>query len=221
MLSIQKSRSSQLEQVCSTQLPESGKLSKIAKLYADAFADAPWDEYKVCPDGDYVGRKFAELTNCPKCNQPLKLAYPEDDTVKYITKELSMPESTLITFEEENGNVFAAGWGYACTLEELQGKYNTPEMKEMVVDRIRKTAEKVERVFYLSEVMVDAAVRNRGIATKITSYFLDKSQSLNLNLVMRTRGDSPMVQIANNGGMTQIISAVEEKDNPRVLFIKM
>jgi hypothetical protein len=201
-LSIQEPRSQQLQlqQVCYTQLPEKSKLVKIARLYANAFADLPWNEYKVCQNGHYFGRQLSELTSCTNCSQPLKIAYPE----------------------EETGEVFAAGWGYACTTEELQAKYSSLEMKEKVVDRIKKAAEKVQRVFYLSEIMVDTAVQKRGIATKITKCLFETAQSLNLNLVMRTRGDSPMVRIANNMQMSQVIGLEEDTDNQnRVLYIKI
>src|SRR5262245_23061811 len=129
-VSIKEPLSQQLQQVCYTQLPENGKLVKIARLYANAFADLPWNEYKVCQDGHYFGRQQAELTSCTTCLQPLKIAYPEKETADYITKEVTKPKGTLITFEDENGEVFAAGWGYACTTEELQAKYSSSEMKE-------------------------------------------------------------------------------------------
>lgn len=212
----------QLQQAGYTEVPEYGKLVKIARLYADAFAGLPWNEYKVCQNGHFFGRQQSELINCTNCSQPLKIAYPEEETADYITKEVTRSEGALITFEDENGDVFAAGWGYACTTEELEAKYKSSEMKEKVVGRLKKSAEKAQRVFYLSEVMVDSAVRKRGIATKITGSFCEKAQSLNLNLVMRTRGDSPMAQIANNMQMSQIISLGEDTDNPnRVLFIKI
>lgn len=219
MLSIQEPM---LQQACYTQLPEKSKLMKIARLYANAFADLPWNEYKVCQNGHYFGRKQSELTSCTNCSQPLKIAYPEEETSEYITKEVTKPEGTLITFEDERGEVFAAGWGYACTTEELQAKYSSLEMKEKVVDKIKKAAEKVQRVFYLSEIMVDTTVQKLGIATKITKCLFETAQSLNLNLVMRTRSDSPMVRIANNMQMSQVIGLGEDTDNlNRVLYIKI
>ena len=224
MLSIQEPLSQQfhLQQVFYNQLPEKSKLVKIARLYANAFAELPWNEYKVCRNGHYFGRQMSELTRCKNCDEPLKIAYPEEETFEYITKEVTKPEGTLITFEDESGEVFAAGWGYACTNEELQAKYSSSEMKEIVVERIRKAAEKVQRVFYLSEIMVDKAVQKRGIATKITKCLFETAQLLNLNLVMRTRSDSPMVRIAKNMQLSQVIGLGEDTDNPnRVLYIKI
>lgn len=222
MLAIQNSTSQklQLQQVCYTQLPDYGKLLKIAGLYAEAFAGEPWNEYKVCQNGHYFGRQLSDLTSCVNCSQPLSIAYPKKQNSEYIAGEVTKPEGTLITFEDESGEVFAAGWGYTCTPEELQAKYSSLEMKEIVVDKIEKTAGKVQKVFYLSEIMVDSAMQKRGIATKITRCLFEKAQSLNLNLVMRTRSDSPMVRIANNMEMSQVIYLGEDTDNPnRVLFI--
>lgn len=224
MLIIQESRAGQLhlQQVCYTQLPEKSTLVKIARLYANAFADEPWKEYKVCQNGHYFGRQKSELTSCTNCRQPLKIAYPEEETSQYIRNEVTKPEGTLFTFVDESGEVLAAGWGYACTFEELQAKYSSAEMKEKVVDVIKKAAEKVQKVFYLSEMMVDTTVQKQGLATKITKCLFERAQSLNLKLVMRTRGDSPMVRIAHHMQMTQVMSLGDDLDNPnRVLYIKV
>lgn len=219
MLPIQAPLSQQLQQVCYVELPEKSKLVKIARLYKNAFADLPWNEYKVCEKGHYFGRQLSELTSCTNCSQPLKKAYPKEKTSEYITKEVTKPEGTLITFEDESGEVFAAGWGYECTVEELKDKYSSPKMKEEVVGKIRKVAEKV---FYLSEIMVDKDFQKKGIATSITDSLFKKAESLNLNVVMRTRCDSPMVLIANKMQMSQVIPLGEDEDNlNRILYIKI
>lgn len=206
---------------CYTQLPEKDKLLKLAKLYANAFAGDPWNEYKVCKNFHNFGWKQRELTICTNCNQSLDLFYPVDKTVAYITDELTKKNSTLFTFEDSDGNVLAAGWGFECDIKELQEKYRTPAMKQKLVETIR-TVEKIEKVFYLSEVFVDEAARQRGIAKTITNRLCGTAQSLNLNLVMRTRRDSPMVKIADKIQMTQLIKVGEDTENPdRVLFIKL
>lgn len=203
-------------------IPEAKKLPRIAKLYANAFAGAPWNEYKVCPNNHYFGLKQAELTNCTDCNQDLKLAYPEKETADYIAREVGKQNGNLITFEDKTGEVFAAGWGYACTIEELKAKYNSTEMKEKVSDKITNAADKAQRVFYISEIMVDIALRQQGKATEITQNLLDKARTLNLVAVMRTRRDSPMVRIADKMQMSQVLAPGEDTDNPnRVLYIKI
>ena len=210
-----------MQEYCYAQLPKKGQISKIARLYAHAFAGFPWNEYKVCENSHYYGFQFFELVSCTNCGQPLKLVYPEEDTCAYIKQELIKPQGTLITFEDKNGEVFAAGWGYACLIEELLDKYSSLEMKKKVQNTLEKVAHKVQTVFYLSEIMVDQAVQKKGITTKITKNLLEKARSLNLILVMRTHGDSPMVRIANKLEMSQVISLEEDLDNPkRVLYIK-
>jgi ribosomal protein S18 acetylase RimI-like enzyme len=181
--------SKQIQPICYKEIPEKDKLLKIAKLSANAFAGPPWNEY----------------------------IYSEEEIANYIAQEVSTPDSTLITFEDESGEVLAAGWGYTCTSEMLQAKYSSLEMKEKVVSKAMMTAQKI---FYLSEIMVDPEKRGQGLATQITIHLLETAQSLKLSSVMRTRGDSPMVKIANKMQMTQVISIGEDIDNlDRVLFI--
>lgn len=207
------------QQVSYNQLPEKNKLLKIARLYANAFAGWPWNEYKVCPNNHITGRQVTELTNCIKCNETLELVYPEEKTADYIAEEVSKPDGDLLIVENEVGEVLAAGWGYTCDTEMLQAKYNSLEMKEKVARRAMMTAQKV---FYISEIMVAPEKQGQGIATNITRDLLETAQSLNLNAVMRTRGDSPMVKIANKMQMTQVISVGEDTDDlERVLYIKI
>ena len=222
-LSLQDGLSQPLEmqEYCYAQLPKKVQISKIARLYARAFAGFPWNEYKVCENSHYYGGQFFELECCTNCGQPLKLVYPEEYTSAYIIQEVGKPQGTLITFEDKSGEVFAAGWGYACLFEELLDKYSSLEMKAKVQNSLEKVAHKVQTVFYLSEIMVDEAVQKKGITTKITKALLEKARSLNLIFVMRTHGDSPMVRIANKLEMSQVVSLEEDLDNPkRVLYIK-
>lgn len=221
MLAIQEIRSLPLQLVDYTHLPESSQLVKIAKLYANAFAEAPWNEYKVCPNTHYFGRRQAELMECSICAQPLRIAYPVDETSEYIKKELQKSDATLVLFEEPNGEVLAAAWGYTCTSDDLESKYNSLLMKKRVVEKLNQSAERAQKVFYLSEIMVDTRVRKQGFATRMTQCLINKARSLNTSLVMRTRYDSPMVQIANNMQMSQVMSLGEDLDNPgRVLYMK-
>jgi hypothetical protein len=211
----------ELKQVVYTQMPEQPKLRKIARLYANAFAELPWNEYEVCQNGHYFGRQLFDLTSCPRCASPLKKAHPEEETSEYIAKELLKPEGTLVTFEDVHGEIFAAGWGYSCTTEELQAKYSSLEMRKKVVDRIMKTSQTVQKVFYLSEIMVDKAVQKRGITTKITKNLFEKAELLNLNFVIRTHGDSPMIRVASKLQLSQVIGMGEDIDHPnRVLYMK-
>src|ERR1700728_2466898 len=220
-ISIERIDRTMLQEVRYTGLPPKDKLVKIAALYANAFADPPWNEYKVCKKGHYSGKEFADLTKCTTCNELLELAYPEDQTVDYISNEIGKPNGTLITFEDQRtGEVYAAGWGYTCTIEELKTKYKTTEMKEKVEVAIKKTALNADKIFYLSETMVDSCVRKQGIATQIFDGLLKRTNELGLKMVMRTHIQSPMVGIAEKKAMTRIINEGQDSEiQDRVLYI--
>lgn len=209
-----------LQDVCYTKLPEREILVKIARLYADAFADEPWNEYKVCKNDHYFGRKCEYLTKCTSCDEPVELAYPEGKMVDYITKEVEKPNGTLIIFEDQGKEVYAAGWGYVCTIEELKAKYKTPEMQGKIEAAIKKTALKVDKIFYLSEIMVDTRVRKQGIATEIFDRLSKRTKELELEMVMRTHNESPMAIIAQKRAMPRIIDVGNDTEIVgRVLYM--
>lgn len=209
-----------LQDVCYTEVPERKQLTKIARLYANAFAGAPWYEYQVCGNGHYSGLQDKNLKKCRTCDEPLKLAYPEDETVTYIAGELGKPNATLITVVDKSNDVFGAVWGFKCSVEQLKNKYKSPEMQEKVGAAIKKTASKVDDVFYFSEAMVAKEVQGQGIATRLSKSLSGKADELGLKMVMRTINQSPMVKIANKLKMSQIIKLGEDTDNKeRMLYI--
>ncbi len=187
------------------------KLLKMAGLYANAFGGEPWNMYKVCQDRHYFGRQYVgEICTCGLALTPF---FPANETADYISNELSKSEGTLFTVEKE-GEVLAAGWGYACTIEELKAKYKSPKMKELVESVI-----KVDKVFYLSEIMVDESMQRMGIAKEISNCLSEKAMSLNLNLVVRTNRKSPMMRIANQLKMTEVIEN-DYENSERVLYMR-
>lgn len=203
----------------STNKPKLEKLEKIACLYANVFADPPWNEYMVCSNNHFAGRDFEEL--CVKCKEPLKLAYPKDETISYISNEIGKPNGSLITFEDGDGEVYAAGWGFTCEKRDFNiQKYKSPEMQgkveKLLSDNVRE-----DSFFYLSEVMVDMKARQQGIATKIANLFLEKADELGFDMVMRTLNTSPMATIANKISMVRIIDVGDDSEIPeRVLYVK-
>lgn len=209
-----------LTQNCYTVVPVEATLKKMARLYADVFADPPWNEYKVCEGGDhYYGREAEELTVCQKCKRALKIAYPPEQTVSYIADEVKKTEGTLVLFEDGMGEVLAAGWGYVCKIEDFKTKYRTPEMQKRVVNAIQINTPN-DSIFYLSEVMVDKRARTQGIATKIARFLQEKAQQGNFCLIMRTHNDSPMAKIGNNLGMRRIIDLKGDSEmDGRILFL--
>ncbi len=203
------------QQTYYTTIPASDKLEKIARLYAEAFADPPWNEYKVCPNRHYFGREAQVQTICDKCDKELTLAYPEDQTVDYIAKEVGKLNSALILFEDKQGDVCAAGWGFSCTIQEFQSKYQTQAMQEISEKALR---DKGDTFFYLSEIMVDKRARNQQIATKIAKLLLERANTLGWNMILRTHNESPMARIANKLSMDLIVKEDSEIEG-RVLYL--
>ena len=197
-------------------LPAKDKLEKIARLYAEVFADPPWNQYKSCPEGHEFGREAQVLTICADCKKELKLMYPEGEIVKYIPEEVGEPNGTLILFEDKEEDVYAAGWGFSCSLQKLKAKYRTQEMQQKCEEALK---DKGETFFYVSEVMVDERAREQKIATKITNLLLERANALEWNMVLRTRNDSPMVFIANKLSMDLIVEEDSEKKG-RVLYLR-
>lgn len=208
-----------LIKIICTSLPSRSILVKMARLYAEVFADPPWNEYAVCEKKHYYGREVKVTEGCPKCKTALAIAYPQEETVSYIAEELKKPEGTLVLFKDSSEEVYAAGWGYVCKIEDFQTKYHTPEMQKKVVSAIKINTQNGS-IFYLSEVMVAKRARNQRIATKIAMALQDKAKQGKYNLVLRTHNDSPMARIANSLGMRRIVKLGEDTEmDGRVLFL--
>lgn len=196
--------------------PADETLVKIARLYAEVFAEDPWFEYKECPEGKYFPRGFEGV--CDVCSQPLELAYPLDRTIEKVAKEVGIAGSKLILFRDANKDVYAAGWGFPVEISAFRPKYKTPEMQE-IAERALRSNLQGESFFYLSEIMVDSRVRKRGIATQITVELLGRANELGLDVVMRTSKNAWMVNIAKNYFMVPVV--MEDSENKdRVLFLK-
>lgn len=202
-------------------VPSNGILEKMARLYADVFADPPWNEYKVCERKTHFYGKEEESQVCSKCDIPcpLEIAYPQEQTVRYIAEELKKPKGTLVLFEDKTGEVLAAGWGYKCSIENFKAKYNTSEMQMKVVS-VLKSNTQGDSIFYLSETMVDKRARNQGIATKIAMLLKEEAEKGSYRLVMRTHKDSPMAKVANKLDMERIIDSGQDSEmDGRVLYL--
>lgn len=197
-----------------------GILRKIAKLYADIFADPPWNEYMVCPNKHYSGKGIKEQELCNRCNMPLELAYPEDRVINSIIKNACNKQGgCLSVFENVDEIPHAAGWGSTCSLDKFCAKYyKTQEMRQVVsqkIDRFMKNKE----IFYLSEIFVAPEARGQGIGTSITNALMNRARELNLNIIFLTHCDSPMARIAKKCEMLPIINVGEDLGRPkRILY---
>lgn len=195
---------------CYTELPRPEILRKIAKLYAQAFARPPWNEYLKCQkkkDYHRFGINEKERTVCDKCQTPLTLYHPLDETVSKITKELQKTKATLLLFEKDE-KVRAASWAFECSVEDL--KYNS-DMKKKVAETIKG------KFFYLSECMTDKAFQKQGIATSMTKVFMKKSEELGYKLMVRTMNGA-MDHILDRLGFKPIVKEDSERTG-RILYL--
>ena len=69
-----------------------GKIPEVAEVYAKVFAGWPWFEVSKGPEcGKFYGPDFEVGAACPCGCGALQEAYPKEETVNYIFKELSRP----------------------------------------------------------------------------------------------------------------------------------
>lgn len=191
----------------------------LAKLYAAVFAPSPWNEYTRCWDEDkFFGLETKPGEPCPNCGKTLGEAYPLDWTLKYIDEELGKKDAQLITKEYAN-ELIGFGWGYVEPVRELvvaKYKNTQPVIEALKQDGIMLD----EEVFYLSETGVRDEYRKRGFASAITQGLLGLAKEMQLNTVMRTNKDSPMVRIATKTNMLALPMEDPDGRPDRVLFTK-
>lgn len=182
------------------------QLPKIASLYAQVFAGPPWNEYTSCEqENKYFGLETSPESGCPNCGRPLTLAYPEQDTVSHITKEITKPDAIMFTIKDGVETV-AFSWAFS---------YSNPS--EFVIDKYRDSQEKSEiqklletngisgNFFYLSESGINEAYRGRGLSNDFFRLRIAVAREKNLPMVQRTNCNSPMVAVANTFGFKQIM----------------
>ena len=195
-------------------------LPKIAKLYAAVFADPPWNEFKVCNRNHYTSKADGGRTECAKCGEKLRPAYPENEVLQKIFSAMKK-NGYLTVFEDARGDLLGAAWGFVCSNEELQEFYDSEKMKVLVETTVAPYMQE-GRVFYLSEVFVEMVARNKGLGTAMTKTLVDQAVQLKLSSVLRTHSDSPMERIAREKvGMALILARGQDADyEGRILFAK-
>lgn len=184
-------------------------LGKIANLYAKVFAGPPWFEAKkcgLCPNQPF----FKEGTVCPKCRQTLRPAYPQDEVIQDIEAALRK-NGCLSVFENSNGTPVGAAWGFESNVEDLQGRYESPEMKGRVAESVRPFI-RAGRIFYYAEAFVDPDFQGRKIGKQLSEVIVNQARTRQLNIAVRTLTTSPMAIIARNLGMDAIIEPGADSD---------
>lgn len=193
-------------------------LPKIAKLYADVFADPPWNECKVCDQKHYTSKIDRGLTKCAQCGGDLSPAYPEEEVVQKIVFAVEN-NGWLIVSEDSKGDPLAAAWGFVCSSRDLQNFYDSAGMKALVGRTIEPYMHE-DKIFYISEVFVATVAQHKGFGTAITRTLVDRAVQLRLNIALRTHNESPMARIAGvKLAMEVVLPRGRDTDNEeRILF---
>ncbi|HLC94500.1 MAG TPA: GNAT family N-acetyltransferase [Patescibacteria group bacterium] len=215
------------------QFPESkerSRLTNLACLYAEIFAGPPWNEFTRSPGCSmFFGQDTKIGDMCPNCGDMLKEAYPLDESVSYLKKELARPNA-LLTLLEKDENIIGFAWGFS--YENPTGftdqKYKTKEMRKKLTDLFIGFGVGGS-FFYFSECGVAPSYRGQGLSNMLSGEVVKQAEKLNSPLVMRTNYQSPMVYVAARFGMNQvmgpregrIINFEDAENTDRVLFLKI
>jgi len=193
-------------------------LAKVAGLYADVFAGAPWNEYTQCPGcSEFFGLETNPGEACKCCNGTLSLAYPKEKTEKYILKENSNPGSTFFVAREGSQIVgFAWGYKYDSASEFSSQKYKTDEMRKRIENLLLYSGLN-KSFFYFSECGVSEDQRGKGLS----NILFEQVVKNNYPLIMRTNCKSPMTAVAQRYRMKQIMGPEIKIDRTKKLILPL
>lgn len=179
----------------------------LALLYAEVFAESPWEEYTQCNSCSELFRKPSrEGSLCPKsiCRGELEYAYPLSATVDYMLGDYNRQDA-IFKVVRDGDALTGFIWGYPETIEEFASrKYKTYEMRTKVFELI-DSLKIGSKFFYVSDCGVRKDYRGRGLSNQLVDALATKAQKLSLGGVLRTIEPSPMILVARRFGMTQIL----------------
>lgn len=212
-----------------TPLENEDELMQLANLYALVFADAPWNEFTRSPGcNSFFGRETMVGDICPNCSDSLTEAYPKEETISYINKELVKPKAVL-SLVKNNEEIIAFAWGFSIDNpgQLASQKYQSDEMKRSIVGALEANGVS-DAFFYFSECGVSPQERGRGLSNQLSAAMVEQAAIQGLPLVMRTNFQSPMVRVAERFGMTQImgpspagpVNFIDSENADRVMFVK-
>lgn len=191
-------------------------LAALAKLYAITFGSAPWFEVGRCPKCEtFYSEKGIP---CPKDGIFVEEAYPLEQTIEYIRRDLARPQSVIILSQDpESEELISFAWGYQTTIKEfLEQKYQQDQEVQhqfMTLFEIGFLLSPDSPILYISEMGTAPQWRGRGLATYAIKLLLEQAKDLSLPVITRTIVDSPSIySIAIKLGMTQISGPVRNSD---------
>jgi len=193
-------------------IPERDMIA-TAKLYAEVFADSPWNEYTRCVGCmEFFGLQSRPGDCCGNCGKELVLAYPIDETRQYIEDESRRPDGSIFIMKKDEEIVgFAWGFSYPSIDDFVKEKYRTQQMQ----DKIKKMLEKsgvINAFFYFSECGIRMDQRGNGFSNLLSGFLFKEAGKTGLPIVLRTNCESPMVAVAQRFGMTQVMGPIVEID---------
>lgn len=199
---------------------ETADIPQVTLMYAEVFAGKPWYEVSRCSTcGEFSSSSPESSTACSKCSGVCdQEAYPYNETIQYVLHELSKPDAMGLLAVQSGifRTIEGFGWGYAMSNEELQEKYKTEEMHDLIRRLVAQSS-----FYYISEVGVLEKYQGRGIGTTLTRKLFDHAEQYPL-VVLRTNENSPMRTIAEKVGMTPVLglnTGIKDAENEsRVLF---
>ncbi len=203
--------------------------AQLAQLYAEVFADEPWNESTKSPScGRYFG-KYSKIGDpCPNCGDELAEAYPLNETASYIENALNRKGSVLTTLEDD-GKIIGFAWGFICENPEelVREKYKTSEMQDGLMEAFKRLRMS-SSFFYFSECGISSPYRGQGLSNLLAEDMVVRAGELEQSLVMRTSFKSPMVSVAEKFKMLQImgplgdliINLMDTENLDRVMYVK-
>lgn len=202
----------------------------VAKLYGGVFAEWPWEERTKCAVcGNFSASSPEQRMQCtnPGCAGFFtEEAYPMDETVSYIRKEIQKPQAVALAEVKMEDvrmtleDVLAFGWGFASDAQSFaKDKYATEEMRSLLKDLLVRAG----TFFYVSEVGVKPETQGKGLGTKMTKRIVSQGQTMQETIVLRTNESSPMRTIAEKMGMKPILGLktglTDRENEARVIFV--
>ncbi len=191
-------------------------LIKISELYAEVFAGPPWNEYVRCMDcKEFFGLGRKPEDRCSNCSGNLTLAYPLDETKRYVMDETQRKNASAFTMKDGNNLIgFVWGFAYPSANEFAKEKYRTPQMQNAIT-RLLEANGVTGTFFYFSECGVRVDQRGKGFSSLLSGLLLEEASKTKLPTVMRTNWESPMVAVAQRFQMKQIMGPTMEIDKVR------
>src|SRR5260221_12034160 len=124
------------------QLDLTKDVEQVAKLFADAFAGPPWNEYTKCGDcSQFTGKDTHAGDKCPHCESGfLSVAYPLEVTVEMVRGASEKPNATMYVAKQDEAVIgFTWGYSYPTIKDYFDDKsHYSSEVREQVRDVLEK-----------------------------------------------------------------------------------